>query len=75
MSDSFTPEFETLFDSIPIKQRKRSLKQVRCPRCEKATKIIFHRGKVENDNLILIGVCDDCRGIVKAVIDNSGLLK
>ncbi len=67
----FTEPAARLWAAIPPDTRKILLSNVWCGKCGHAVTITNFSGVVKAGDLLLVGVCSDCRGDVARVIEQS----
>ena len=67
----FTEPAARLWAAIPPDTRKILLSNVWCGKCGHAVTITNFSGVVRAGDLLLVGVCSDCRGDVARVIEQS----
>ena len=65
----FTPAAEELWANIPSSDRRRLLSNVWCSNCRINVTIANFSGVVKDGNLLLVGLCSECRGDVARVIE------
>lgn len=65
----FTAPAATLWETIPGHTRKLLLSTVWCGRCRHDVTITNFTGAVKSGNLLLVGLCSDCRGDVARLIE------
>ena len=65
----FTAPAAALWESIPSHTQKLLLSGVWCGRCRKDVTITNFTGAVKSGNLLLVGLCSDCRGDVAREIE------
>jgi hypothetical protein len=68
---SFTPPAAKLWRSIPAEARKRLLSNVWCVDCRHTVTITHFTGAVKGGDLLLVGLCSECRGDVARLIESD----
>lgn len=67
------PEFiapaAKLWATIPVDAKKRLLANVWCGRCRNEVTIANFTGAVKTGDLLLVGLCSECRGDVARLIE------
>ena len=66
---TFTDPAEKLWDRIPVDVRKRLLSNVWCGQCRHSVTITNITGVVKAGDLLLVGLCSECRVDVARVIE------
>ena len=73
MSVESIPEFSAaaakLWAAIPARTRKRLLSNVWCGNCRHEVTITNFSGAVKSRDLLLVGLCSECRGNVARLIE------
>jgi hypothetical protein len=73
MSVESIPEFSApaakLWAAIPIRTKKLLLSNVWCGKCRHEVTITNFSGAVKAGDLLLVGLCSECRGDVARVIE------
>ena len=67
----FTPPAAKLCRSIPAEARKRLLSNVWCVDCRHSVTITNFAGVVKGGDLLLVGLCSECRRDVARLIESS----
>ena len=67
----FTDPAAKLWAAIPPDARKKLLSNVWCGKCGHAVTITNFSGVVKAGDLLLVGVCSDCRGDIARLIEQS----
>ena len=67
----FTPPAAKLWAAIPVETKKSLLSNVWCGKCRHDVTITNFSGAVKAGNLLLVGLCSECRGDVARVIEMS----
>lgn len=65
----FTAPATKLWESIPSHTKKLLLSNVWCGRCRHEVTITNFSGTVKSGDLLLVGLCSECRGDVARVIE------
>lgn len=65
---SFTLPAAKLWRSIPAETRKRLLANVWCVQCRHEVTITNFTGAVKGGDMLLVGLCSECRGDVARFI-------
>lgn len=68
-SPIFTPAAEELWAIIPSSYRKHLLSNVWCSNCRINVSISNFSGVVKDGDLLLVGLCSECRGDVARVVE------
>jgi len=66
---NFTDPAAELWANIPAEARKVLLSNVYCGKCRREVTITNFTGVVKDDNLLLVGMCSECRGDVARVVE------
>jgi hypothetical protein len=67
----FTPTAAKLWATIPSDTKKLLLSNVWCGKCRHEVTITNFSGAVKGGDLLLVGLCSECRGDVARVIEMS----
>lgn len=67
----FTTPATKLWATIPNHTKNLLLSNVWCGKCRHEVTITNFSGVIKSGNLLLVGVCSECRGDVARVIDQS----
>ena len=65
----FTDPAAQLWATIPIETKKLLLSNVWCGKCRHGVTITNFTGAVKAGDLLLVGLCSECRGDVARVIE------
>jgi len=65
----FTDPAAVLWASIPAETKKQLLSNVYCGKCRRGVTITNFTGVVKSGDLLLVGLCSECRGDVARVIE------
>ena len=68
---NFTDPAAKLWSTIPIETKKLLLSNVYCGKCRHGVTITNFTGVVKGGNLLLVGLCSECRGDVARVIETN----
>ena len=68
-TQKFTAPAATLWETIPGDTQKKLLSTVWCGWCRHEVTITNFTGAVKSGNLLLVGLCSDCRGDVAREIE------
>ena len=68
---TFTPQAAGLWASIPDDKKKLLLSNVWCGKCRHEVTITNVTGAVKEGDLLLVGLCGECRGDVARLIEMS----
>ena len=68
---SFTAPAAKLWAAIPSDARKGLLSNVWCGKCRHGATITNYSGAVKAGDLLLVGLCSECRGDVARVIKKA----
>jgi hypothetical protein len=68
----FTAPAAKLWATIPDVSKKQLLSNVWCGKCQHEVMITNYSGAVRAGDLLLVGVCSECRGDVARVIEING---
>jgi hypothetical protein len=67
----FTDPAATLWATIPTETKKLLLSNVWCSKCRHGVTITNFTGVVKAGELLLVGLCSECRGDVARVIEKK----
>jgi hypothetical protein len=67
----FTDPAAKLWATIPVDTKKLLLSNVYCGKCRHGVTITNFTGVVKAGDLLLVGLCSECRGDVARVIEKS----
>ena len=67
----FTAPAAKLWVAIPADIRKKLLSNVWCGKCQHEVTITNFSGAVRSGDLLLVGLCSECRGDVARVVEMS----
>ena len=67
----FSAPAAKLWEAIPAETRKMLLSNVWCGKCRHEVTISNFSGAVKAGDLLLVGLCSECRGDVARVIEMS----
>ena len=67
----FTPPAAKLWASVPADAKKLLLSNVWCGQCRHEVTITNFTGVVKAGDLLLVGLCGECRGDVARLIESS----
>lgn len=70
-SQTFTPQGQWFWDSIPEEHQVRTLGAVWCSHCRQKTTIVNFKGNIKQGDLILRGECIRCGGAVARLIEGN----
>jgi hypothetical protein len=68
----FSEPAAQLWATIPADAKKVLLSNVYCTKCRHGVTITNFTGVVKAGNLLLVGLCSECRGDVARVIEMNG---
>lgn len=68
----FTDPAAKLWSTIPAETKKLLLANVWCGTCRRGVTITNFTGVVKGGDLLLVGLCSECRGDVARVVEMSG---
>ena len=68
---NFTPQARELWEKIPEQYRRKLLSNVWCGQCRHEVTITNFTGAVNKGDLLLVGLCGECRGDVARLIDST----
>ena len=68
---TFTVPAAKLWAAIPVNVRKMLLSNVWCGKCRHEVTITDFSGAVKAGDLLLVGLCSECRGDVARVIEKT----
>lgn len=71
---NFTAPAARLWASIPAENRNILLSKVNCGKCRHDVTMTNFTGVVKGDDLLLVGLCSECRGDVARVVEVKGCL-
>lgn len=71
---NFTDPAAKLWANVPAETRKTLLADVHCGKCRHGVTITNFTGVVKGDDLLLVGLCSECRGDVARVVEVKGCL-
>ena len=66
---TFTPKAAEIWANIPADAKKRLLANVWCSRCRHSVTITNVTGAIKAGDLLLVGLCSECRGDVARVVE------
>lgn len=66
----FTDPAAALWSTIPIETKKLLLSNVHCGKCRRGVTITNFTGVVKAGDLLLVGLCSECRGDVARLLGN-----
>ena len=66
---TFTPAATELWASVPADIQKKLLSNVWCGQCRREVTIRNFTGAVKAGDLLLVGLCSECRGDVARVVE------
>ena len=67
----FTEDAAKLWAGIPSNNKKLLLSNVWCCKCRHDVTITNFSGAVKDGNLLLVGLCSECRGDVARVVETT----
>ncbi|PIE80395.1 MAG: hypothetical protein CSA11_07955 [Chloroflexi bacterium] len=70
-TQTFTPQGQWFWDSIPEHIQAKIISTVWCPHCGDATTIVNFKGNIKQGDLLLRGECIRCGGFVTRLIEGS----
>jgi hypothetical protein len=67
----FTAPAAKLWENIPTDSKKQLLSNVWCGKCRHEVTITNFSGAIKAGDLLLVGLCSECRGDVAKVIETK----
>ena len=71
---TFTTPAAKLWAAIPTETRKLLISNVWCGKCRREVTITNFSGAVKAGDLLLVGVCSECRSDVARVVEMGGVV-